>query len=540
MKQYDYIIIGAGSAACVLAYRLSEDRTKRILVLEAGMPDTSWLLKLPLGVAKVWNHPRFNWSYHTEPQPHAEGRRLYYPRGKVVGGSSSINMMAYVRGHRGDYERWRRNGHVGWSYAEVLPYFKRSETYENGPSPYRGSHGPMAVRKGQLQDPIYDAFLGAAGHIGYRLNEDYNGREQEGFARFQFTVGKARRSSAAEAFLRPAMRRENVDLYTYTHVTRILMEGARAAGVEFIRDGALTTVRTDGEIILAAGAINSPQLLMLSGIGPSEHLRRVGVFVRHHLPGVGSNLQDHCGVRVGFTSSVPTVFNYELRLDRLTRSVVAAYTRKSGFAADPPGGMTAFLKSDPGQEMPDLQLFCTSTTPLTREWFPGWRPPGPDGFGVRVCGLRPESRGSLQLASTDPKIAPRIFTNFLSTANDRKTLREAVRIIREIVASPPFKKIGPTETSRKTARTDEEIDAFVRQTVDTLHHPSGTCRIGSDDMAVVDTEFRVHGIEKLRVVDASTMPDLIGGNINAVVIMIAERAADLIRNRPLLSAMEQA
>ncbi len=540
MQDYDYIIIGAGSAGCVLANRLGEDRGKSILVLEAGGADNNWLLRIPVGVAKVWNAPRFNWAYQSEPEPHVDNRSIYHPRGKVVGGSSSINMMAYVRGHRRDFDRWRQLGLPGWSYADVLPYFKRAESWEGEGDAYRGKGGPLRVVKGRSQDPVFKAYLEAAPELGYRVNDDYNGADQEGFARVQFTAGGGRRFSAARAYLHPAEDRGNVSLETNCHVTRLLFEGTRVVGVEYRQYGNIRQARAK-EVIVSSGAINSPQILMLSGIGPADHLASVGITPRVALAGVGQNLQDHTAIRLAFARLTPSTITSELRLDQLTMSMLRAVFLGTGFAADPPGGMTAFVKSAPEQDIPDLQLFCSNASLFAREWFPGWRKPTPDTVTMRACHLRPESRGSVTLASSDPDAKVRVFNNFLSTDADRRALRAAFKISRDIATSKAFKPfIGAEIMPGVHVRSDAEIDAYIRQTMDTVYHPVGTCRMGTDERAVVDMDFRVRGVDGLRVVDASVMPDLTGGNINAVVMMVGEKAADVIRGRAPLAAEEAA
>ncbi len=498
MQEYDTIIVGAGSAGCVLANRLGEDSSRRILVLEAGGSDRHWLIRIPIGVAKVWNAERFNWSYQSAPEPHVDNRSIYHPRGKVVGGSSSINMMAYVRGHRRDFDRWRQLGLEGWSYAEVLPYFKRAESWQGGEDPYRGGGGPLRVEKGRSSDPIFAAFIAAAEPLGYAVNDDYNGREQEGFARVQFTAGSGRRYSAAKAYLHPAEDRGNVATEINAQVTRIFFEANRAVGVEYRQYGNVRQARAAGEVILAAGAINSPQILMLSGIGAADSLRKSGIAPRLDLPGVGQNLQDHTAIRLAYSrvgrSRIPT----ELRLDRIAISMMRAALFGTGFAADPPGGMTAFVKSASEQEIPDLQLFCSNASLFAREWLPGWRKPAPDSIALRACHLRPESRGEIMLASSDPTEKARILNNFLSTDADRRALRSAFKIMRAIAASKPFLGLVGAEVFPSiTVQSDADIDAFVRQTMDTVYHPIGTCRMGTDDRAVVGLDFRLRGVRRL-------------------------------------------
>ncbi|MGH7091869.1 MAG: GMC family oxidoreductase [Stellaceae bacterium] len=531
MADYDTIIVGAGSAGCVLAARLGEDRTRRILVLEAGGEDNHWLIQLPLGVGKAWNYPRWNWSYWSEPEPHVDRRRIDLPRGKVVGGSSSINIMAYVRCHRLDYDRWPQRGLKGWSYAEVLPYFRRAETFAQGGNEYRGALGPLQTCTNLARDEAYDAFLAAAGEAGYRANDDYNAAAQEGFGRLQHTIGNGRRSSAAAAYLRPALRRWNVSLITRAHATRILFQGKRAAGIEYVSAGQKREVRTDGEVILAGGAYNSPQLLMLSGIGPAAALARLGIEPRLDVPGVGQNLWNHPSIATQWLRASEGSFHRGLRMDRLAFHLARAYLFRSGFATRVPAVGTAFTNSEPGLEAPDLQYFFGTGGLRAREWFPVLRPPMPDVLGLTYCHLRPESRGDVSLASADPLAPARIVNNFLSTDYDRRAMREgmkfAIRLVEETKAFAGLTKsriLPPPEVT-----SDAEIDAFIRANMGQIHHPAGTCRIGSDPLAVVDAEFRVHGAERLRVIDASILPDPIGGNLNAPVIMVAEKASDILR-----------
>ena len=540
VQEFDTIIVGAGSAGCVLAHRLGEDRSKRILVLEAGGSDDHWIVSIPVGVAKVWNNDRFNWTYQSDPEPHVDNRSIYHPRGKIVGGSSSINMMAYVRGNRRDFDRWRQMGLDGWSYAEVLPYFKRAETWEGGAGDYRGGGGPLRVQKGRSQDPIFAAYTAAARELGYPVTDDYNGKEQEGFTRVQFTAGAGRRYSASRAYLHPAIKRGNVALETGAQVTRLLFEGKRAVGVEYLQYGNLRQARAR-EVILSGGAINSPQMLMLSGIGPALALQALGIAPRVDLPGVGQNLQDHPAISMVFTRRAPSRVPYELRLDHLALSMLRAILLGTGFAADPPGGMTAFVKSAPERDIPDLQLFCSNASLMAREWFPGWRAAAPDSIVMRACHLRPESRGAVTLASSDPTAKPHIVNNFLATEADRRALRSGFKIMRAIAATNAFQDLSGGEIVPGAAvQSDAEIDGFIRQTLGTVYHPVSTCRMGKDERAVVGLDFRVRGVDRLRVVDASVMPDLTVGNINAVVMMVAEKAADVIRGLTPLPAEDLA
>ncbi len=534
---YDTIIVGAGSAGCVLAARLGEDSARRILVLEAGGEDKHWLIHLPLGVGKVWNNPRWNWNYQSEPEPFLDNRRIEHPRGKVVGGSSSINIMAYVRCHRIDYDRLPQMGLKGWSFADVLPYFKRAESYEDGGNLYRGDSGPLKTCKNLIQDPIWDAFAASASELGYSEVDDFNAAEQQGFSRLQHTIGNGRRSSAAVAYLRPAMQRGNIELITQAHATRVLFDGPRAIGIEYIKDGQKHQAHADSEVILAGGAFNSPQLLLLSGIGPADELTKVGVEPRVDLKGVGKNMSNHPVASTQWIRAKGQgTFHKGLRMDRLAISLAQYFMFGTGFATRVPAMGTAFTKSEPGLDAPDLQFYCGGGGFRAHEWFPIVKPPEPDVFGLTYCHLRPESRGEVKLAWADPLAPIKIYNNFFATEYDRRAMREgmkfALHTVEETKAFAGFARNrvfpGPE------VKTDAEIDAFLRANTATIHHPAGTCKIGIDSMAVVDPEFRVRGTEHLRVIDASIIPDPIGGNLNAPVIMIAEKASDAIRGRPPL------
>lgn len=528
----DFAVIGAGSAGCVLANRLSEDGANQVLVLEAGARDDNLLIHLPVGVGKVWNDPRFNWSYMSEPEPNLNGRRMYHPRGKVLGGGSSINMMAYVRGHSGDFDRWRQMGLGGWSYDDVLPYFKRAESFEDADNPYHGADGPWKIRTNRVVDPIIDTFLEAVRSAGYPETPDYNGAVQDGFARLQINVDRGRRQSTAVAYLRPAMQRSNVRVETGAHVSRILLDGGRAVGVEYLRDGGMTRVKVEREVVLAGGSINSPQVLMLSGIGPGDHLAEVGVATERELPQVGSNLQDHPSIGVEYRYATPSRFHRDLRMDRLLLNGIRAKLFGAGPFALPPSSLTGFFRSRPDLELPDIQMFFRPLSMDAREWFPVLRPPGPETFAFRTCHLRPESRGTVRLRSADPLEPVRMQNNFLATETDRFVQRESFRVIRRLAHQPAFEGVRGDELAPGAdVESDDDIDAYVRETLATVFHPAGTCRMGADDAAVVDPQLRVRGVDRLRVADASVFPDLVGGNINAVVVMVAEKASDMILGR---------
>ena len=530
---YDYIVVGAGSAGCIMANRLTEDGAS-VLLLEAGGWDRDPLIHIPIAIGKIFPARMHDWGYFMQPDAGLDQRAIECARGKVIGGSSSVNVMAYVRGHRGDYERWRESGLHGWSYADVLPYFRRTETWEGGADPYRGGTGPLKVRPTRYDDPLLASFIAAGGHAGHAETPDYNGAEQEGFGYIQQTIHRGRRCSAAVAYLRPILQRKSLRVVVNALVSRIVIESGRATGVAYCVAGQQRGARARREVILCGGAIDTPKVLMLSGIGDPAQLTAHGIAVQVPSVAVGKNLRDHLSVMLSYRRRDQGPFEAAMRYDRLVRAMLSSWLGGESFASDVPTGVTAFVKTQPERLLPDIQFLFLSAPLPARAWMRPFITPVADGFGCRVVLLRPQSSGTVTLASADPAHAPLIAPHFLTTETDRATLRHGVRLLRDVMAQPAMAKHLASELAPGTeAVSDAAIDTFVRRTAVTVHHPCGTCRMGADDDAnrVVDAQLRVCGLDGLRVVDASVMPDLVGGNINAVVMMIAEKAADLIRGR---------
>ena len=520
-KEYDYIIIGAGSAGCVLAARLTENSSANVLLLEAGGPDTAREIRIPAAFSKLFK-TGVDWNYSTEPEPHLNNRKLYWPRGKVLGGSSSINAMIYIRGNDADYDGWKNLGNEGWGFADVLPYFKKSENRERGPSQFHGTGGPLNVADLELVNPLTRAFIAGAKEIGLAENTDFNGATQDGVGLYEVTQKKRQRHSAADAYLRPALHRPNLKVVSQAHATRVLVENGRAVGITFLRNGATEDARATKEVILAGGTLNSPQLLMLSGIGPADYLARLGVPTIHDLPGVGANLQDHPMVSVGYLCTQPVSLDGAETLGNLLRYLIL----KKGPLTSNVAEAGLFTRSRQGLNVPDIQVLFGPA------YYRGHglmrRQENCFGFGPTL--IAPQSRGNVSLRSANPLDAPAIHANYLSTDSDMRTMIAGVRLARRIANTLAFDSYRGAEIHPgANATSDQDIAEFLRNEVETLYHPVGTCKMGNDSLAVVDSRLRVRGIGSLRVVDASIMPVVPAGNTNAPTIMIAEKAADMIR-----------
>jgi choline dehydrogenase len=533
-EHYDFIIVGAGSAGCVLADRLTADGQNRVLVLEYGGSDRSVFIQMPSALSIPMNTRKYNWQYESEPEPYLNGRRMHAPRGKGLGGSSSINGLVYVRGNPLDFELWKDQGAQGWGYANVLPYFKRAERRDEGGDSYRGGDGPLDTRYGPMRNPLYQAWIDAAAQAGYPITSDINGEQQEGFGRMDMTVRDGARCSAAKAYLRPAMKRPNLTVVTHAMAEQIVMEGRKAVGIRYQRAGQAHVAYASREVILSGGPINSPQLLMLSGIGPAAELRRHGIEIVADRPGVGANLQDHLEFYFQVACKRPvSLYPY---MNWFAKGLIGAQwllTRK-GLGATNHFESCGFIRSRAGIKYPDIQYHFF---PLAVR-YDGKSMVEGHGFQAHVSPMRSKSRGSITLRSGDTKGKPVIRFNYMSHPDDWAEMRAGVRLTREIFAQSAFDPFRGEEIAPGTdVVSDDEIDAFIRDKIESGYHPCGTCKIGdtADPMAVVDNELRVIGVDGLRVVDSSVMPSITTGNLNAPTIMIGEKGADHILGKPLLA-----
>jgi choline dehydrogenase len=538
MQEYDYIIVGAGSAGCVLANRITADPSLKVLVLEAGGRDLHPYVHMPLTWRTIWQGPLYNWMYKTEPEPYLDGRKVSLPRGKVLGGSSTINGLLYIRGNPRDYDTWRQMGNYGWSYDQVLPYFKRSENNWRGETKVHGAGGPLQVTPVDVTHYSYEPMMQAAVNAGIPLTHDF-AADPEGFNRLDVTVGNGRRSSAARAYLYPAMKRENLFVMINALSHRVIVENGRAAGVEYAHQGHIFKAWARREVILSGGSYNSPQLLMLSGIGDPDEIAQHGIRPVHELRGVGKNLSEHPIVPMQFEANTTDTFVQQLRFDRLAVQAVRYAVTRGGPFGNQVITANAFVRTRPELDTPNMQLFFAPVSFTTKVWFPGIRPAEKVGLGGSVCLLRPESRGHVTLRSANPNDPPKVTLNFMKERVDREATRDGLRMLRKVYNTKPLSDMISSEVMPGIdVESDDAFDAYIRKTADVCHHPVGTCSMGANGQSVVDPELRVHGIEGLRVVDASVMPLVPSGNTNAPTIMIAEKASDMILGKAPLPAAE--
>lgn len=538
MAEFDYIVVGAGSTGCVVASRLSEDPANSVLVLEAGGEDNHPYLKMPLAFLKAMPDPRFNWNYWTEEEPNLDGRRMPLPRGKVMGGSGSINGMFAMRGHPADYDQWAQMGAKGWSYADVLPYFRKSESSWRGDTTYHGAEGPIAVRPIDSPHVLHEEMMATAKAAGFDTTDDLAGAHPEGFARGEQTIdARGRRASGATAYLRPAMGRRNLEVRSGVLVRRVVFEGKRAVGVEIDSPEGPRVIRARREVILSGGTYNSPHLLMLSGIGPAAHLKSHGIEVLHDSPGVGRNLQEHPCAMLEFNANQPVTFLNHLRWDRIAlNSLLWAFTGK-GTMATQVNSCNVVIRTAPHLDRPDLQIMVNPIRFDAQPWFPGIKAVQDHVFWAGIVQLHPDSRGWVDLKSADPRQEASVTLNILDTESDREQMRRAFRTTRKIYNTAPMADLIASErTPGAQVESDADLDAFIRASCYVAQHPTSTCAMGMGERSVVDSELRVIGVEGLRVADCSVMPTVPGGNTNLPAFMLGEKAADLIRGRSLAPA----
>jgi choline dehydrogenase len=533
IAEADFVIVGAGSAGCVMAARLSEAPTTKVILLEAGGEDKNMWIHIPLGFGKTFADPRVNWCYETEPDPGAGGRKIFWPRGKVLGGSSSINGMVYIRGQHEDFDLWRQLGNPGWSSSDVLPYFRRAEHQTRGEDEFHATGGPLCVSDVRDGHPLCEAFIRACNDAGYQRNDDFNGKEQEGVGYHQTTTRDGKRCSTAVGYLHPVRNRANLQVITGAHTRNVLFDGKRAIGVAFSQNGIARSVRARKEVILCGGAIGSPQILMLSGVGPAAHLAETGIPVLHDLRGVGQNLQDHYSAPIKLKCKFPITLNDVMQSNfKKLKAGLDYFMFRRGPLTVITGDVALFARTRPELASPDIKFsIATFSADRPQDGLHPW-----SGFTVIAYQLRPESRGEILLKSADPEDAPAMRPNYLSTPTDQRTIVDGLKLVRGLLGSRHMQAFIESEFLPGTdVKTDERLLDYARNNGGTVFHPTSTCKMGNDAMAVVDAELKVHGIDGLRVVDASVMPTVVSGNTNAATIMIAEKASDLIRGRAALT-----
>ncbi len=530
----DFVIVGAGSAGCVMAARLSEDPATKVILLEAGGEDKNMWIHIPLGFGKTFADPRVNWCYETEPDPGAGGRKIFWPRGKVLGGSSSINGMVYIRGQHEDFDHWRQLGNPGWASTDVLPYFRRAEDQTRGEDEFHATGGPLCVSDVKDGHPLCEAFIKACDEAGYKRNDDFNGKDQEGVGYHQTTTRNGRRCSTAVGYLHPVRNRSNLQVIIGAHTQKVLLDGRRAVGVAFSQGGIARSVRARKEVILCGGAIGSPQIMMLSGIGPQAHLAEFGIPVVHDLPGVGQSLQDHYSAAIKLKCNFPITVNDVMRSNfKKLKAGLDYFMFRRGPLTVITAEVALFARTRPELATPDVKFsVATFSADRPQDGLHKW-----SGFTLLVYQLRPESRGEIRLKSADPADSPAMRPNYLSTVTDQRTIVDGLKLGRDLLLSPHMRAFIESEyVPGPGVTTDEQLLDYARNNGGTVFHPTSTCKMGTDAMAVVDPELRVHGIEGLRVIDASVMPTVVSGNTNAATIMIAEKASDMIRRRTPLTA----